>query len=449
MPRRRLLRSHAKTERFNPLLALASASMKRPARASYLPPAKRRKVAPRTAKHKAKGRIQKIGSYAGQLIASKPVGIPKAGARVRQRVFGDSGSAVDKAWLFGSNMGNEKFYCGLAAQALVTHMLREIKDFRSDKGSKVSGSVYKYQVTFSQDDNVLASGAPKQMVMFCTADSSFNGMVYNPLGALGNTVEIDGTPVSVVVERNLVAQLFLQALQGYYPSGIAVNRDAFTTDSWVYRDTQFGQAQLSMSIKSDFKYQNITPASAGDASTNINAIDANPLQGKIATFRNQSLTWNKGWLAQQAPLDQNTLTNFSGRPSDLDDWDYKQTSVFPFTTVTSEQAAMPLRMRTVFANAKTSTPVYFPPGGFKVFKTTFTYKGTMVRFLRDSIQQGAETTPQGKYPPMGDSFALCLVPTMKSQLLEPVKVAFDIHRDGQAHMTRYRGGTLPTTNQIE
>lgn len=54
----------------------------------------------------------------------------------------------------------------------------------------------------------------------------------------------------------------------------------------------------------------------------------------------------------------------------------------------------------------------------------------------------------GKYPPLGDSFALCLVPSMKSIINEPVKVAFDIHRDGAAHIIKYRGGTLPTTNDI-
>jgi hypothetical protein len=109
---------------------------------------------------------------------------------------------------------------------------------------------------------------------------------------------------------------------------------------------------------------------------------------------------------------------------------------------------MPLRMATVFANAKTSTPVRFPPGGFKSYKTGFTFKGTMRTFMRDTTQISSGTTPT-KYPPIGDSFALCLVPTMKTLAGEPITVAYDVHRDGQAHISAYRGGTLPTTNEIE
>ncbi len=410
---------------------------------------KKSKGRSKTAQTRARGSAfprVKIGSYAGQLIASKPVGVPKAAARIRNRVFGNNGIQTNRAWLFGSTMGNEKFYCSLAAEAIVTHMLREIKDYRSDKGSQASGSVYKYQVTFSPDDNVIGLGSSKEMVMFCTADSSFDGMVYNPLGVLGNTVQLDGVPVATVSERTLVAQLYIQATNGFYPSGLAVNRDAFTSDSWVYRDTQFGKATLSMNIRSDFKFQNVTPG-AGTSGDNINAIDANPLQGKIATFRNQSPTWNKGWLAQQLVGDQAILTDFSGRPQ-FSQFDYKQTSTNPFTIVTEEQRAMPLKMRTVFGNAKTSTPVHFPPGGFKSYKTMFTFKGSMYKFMRDSTQV-LDNSNRGKYPPLGDSFALCLVPTMKSVENEQIIVAFDYHRDGQCHITKYRGGTLPTTNQIE
>jgi len=161
-----------------------------------------------------------------------------------------------------------------------------------------------------------------------------------------------------------------------------------------------------MNIRSDFKFQNVTPG-AGTSGDNINAIDANPLQGKIATFRNQSPTWNKGWLAQQLVGDQAILTDFSGRPQ-FNQFDYKQTSTNPFTIVTEEQRAMPLKMRTVFGNAKTSTPVHFPPGGFKSYKTMFTFKGSMYKFMRDSTQV-LDNSNRGKYPPLGDSFALCLV----------------------------------------
>ena len=448
MPRRRLLRSHQRTERFNPLTALARSVTKRPrARASYLPAPKAKRA--RTAKHKSRGSVQKIGSYAGKLIASKPVGVPKAGARIRQRQFGNAGSATNKAWLFGNNLGSEKYFCTLAAQAIITHLLRELGDYRSDKGSQVSGSIYRVSMTFSPEDS-LYNSSPREVVMTLGADSSFNGMVENPLGALGNSMTIDGTTVGVVTERNFAAQLFLQAVQGYYPTGLAANRDAFDSNAYVYRDTQFGKAKLAINVRGEWKYQNITPGAGLDGhSTNINAVDANPLQGKIATYRNLSLKWNPGWLAQQTSGDREFLTDFAARPNTLSNWDYSQTSAVPFVTATKEQEAMPLRMATVFSNAKTSTFVHFPPGGFKTFKTSFSYKGSIFKFMRDTTQVRSSALERPKYPSLGDSFALCLVPTIKSIADEPLRVAFDVHRDGQAHIIKYRGGTLPTTNFID
>lgn len=415
----------------------------------------RPKVKPRTSTKKTTKKTTrtssrvKVGTYAGRIIASKPVGIPKVGARIRNRTFGNQ-ITQNQSWLFGNSMGNEKYFCSLAAESIITHMLREIKDFRSDKGSKVSGSVYRYEVQFSPSDSVLLSGAPKVMVMTLGADTSFNGMVYNPLGAIGNSMTIDGVNVGSVPERNLVAQLFLRAIEGYYPSGLAVNRDSFVTDSYVYRDTQFGKAMLSMRIGTDFKFQNVTPAGDGTTETdnNVNAIDANPLMGKIATFRNMSPKWNKGWIAQQDPGDQNTLTNFSGRPFSLATFDYKQVSTSPFSIVAEEQRAMPLKMGTVFSNAQTCTTVHFPPGGYKTFKTSFSYKGSITKFMRDTTQVSSTSQDIGKYPPLGNSFGMCLVPTIKTDLHESIKMIFDYSRDGSAHIVKYRGGSLPTTNQI-
>jgi len=399
----------------------------------------------RNVRSKKKSKRVKIGSYAGKLIASKPVTVPKAGARIRQRKYGMVESA-DKVWVFGNNLGCEQYFCSLAGEAIISHLLRECKDYRADKGQP--GSLEQYTVSFRSADALFGTGASREFIMNLAADSSFDGMVYNTLGGSGNTSIMDGVALGAGV-GNLPQILFEQAIEGFYPTGLAAGR---ATDSFVYRDTQFAKAMISIKVGCIHKFQNVTAASGGN--DNVNAVDANPLMGKIATFRNLSPTWNKGWLSAN-PGGQNVLTNFSARASSITNWEYPMTSIFnvPADSL-DELRAMPLRMPTVFANSKTSTKVHFPPGGYKTFRTGFSFKGSIFKFMRDTTQVSSEPSGDkvGKYPSLGDSFGMCLVPTIKQSAdsaENALKIQFDYDRDGSAHIVKYRGGYMPTTNMIQ
>lgn len=458
---RRLLRSHQgkrkaghdRAHYVNPLML----PFKKKAKKSYVKQARKtsmlRLSKPRSRKHKVRKGIQKIGSYAGQLIASKRVTVPKAGARIRQRQFG-SNMQQNRHWTTGSTMGSEQYYCSLLAEAVTTHILRECKDFRSTKTDSSSDVIGRIKLQFSAADQIVGTGLPRDLVIDLS-NTSFDMIVYNasgtpPVPGTGPNTYTTASGVASGNDATLAAQFFLFAEKGFYPSAVYVYREIAADDYVeIYRDTQFGKAKVNMTIRSDFKFQNVTPGS-GTSGNNINAIDANPLQGKIATFRNQSPTWNKGFLAHIDPNDAGALTNFSGRPIvtgvGSSGWDKVQTSNYTLPVITQLEA-MPLRMTTVFGNAKTSTPVHFPPGGFKSYKTSFSYSGSIYKFLRDSTQPN-DSTLVGKYPPLGDSFALCLVPTMKSLSDEPITVTFDFHRDGLCNIVKYRGATLPATNMF-
>jgi hypothetical protein len=234
----------------------------------------------------------------------------------------------------------------------------------------------------------------------------------------------------------------------------------------ILRDTQYGRSNIKMSIAGLHKFQNVTPADNVDAAQyNANAIDANPLSGKIYTFRNLAPRFNPGWLTSQSVATQSELERMAGRPANRVHWDYKQLS----SGDSAAGVAMPsinefklpvLRTRAVFSNAKTSTNISIPPGGFKIFKTRFTYDGTIVRLLRDITQVMQQTgsmtgTPNqtnsgADYPSLGDSFLLCLTPSMKTGGADDaVTLGFDFTKDGQAYMTKYTAGTMPTTNVVE
>jgi hypothetical protein len=442
---------------FNPITALMRSTRRRPVKSRAAP-----RRAKRTAKHKTKR--TKIGSYAGALIAAKPVKMAKAGARIRRRLFGQQ-IFDNRLWVGANNIQSEFYLFSLIAEGLMYHILKRLGDTRSDKEASVPTSfLTRLQLTFVRDESragssgVVSHYADIDMVQ----DTSFNGVVYNDQIISFNPVTVDG--VAQPQNTGLNKLLFDQAVLGYYPEAVFAFRGVPGSPAAlgpeIMRDTQLGRANIKIDIAKTHKFQNVTPATAdrgsGTSNYNVNAIDANPLEGRLMTFRNLCPTWNKGWIVRQGS-DVNTLENFSGRPRTTAQWDYKQLGSQAFAASgdslpdINEFEAMPLRPSTIFANARLAGKVRFPPGGFKTFSTKFTYDGSLRTLCRD-VTQVANVADEGtasKYPPLGSSFMMCLLPTIKTVSNESITCAYDFVIDGKAHVTKYKGGTMPTTNIIE
>jgi len=79
---------------------------------------------------------------------------------------------------------------------------------------------------------------------------------------------------------------------GLYPSAIVFTAPVagIGTNHSVLRDVNLGRHVITVSCQGRFRFQNVTPAGTGaeENSTNINAVDANPVNGKVYTFRNQA-----------------------------------------------------------------------------------------------------------------------------------------------------------------
>lgn len=446
---------------------------RRPGRRSAKKPARRRAVSRRT----------KIGAYAGALIAGKPVKMAKPGSRIRQRVFGQE-EAQNKLWIGANNISSEYYLFSLITEGIVAHILKRIGDTRTDKDFKVGGSTYgagsimsNLIMNFKRDDNSggVSSDTGTSLELSLTQDTSFNGMVYNqgdgaspPSTGTYNTLVVSGVTQAAGIGLNKA--IWNLATKGYYPSELFVFRQGTggaSTLVEILRETELSRMNIKLDIDKVHKFQNVTPANAPDGETvradySVNAIDANPLEGKMYTFRNLSPTWNKAWVGRQG--NSNALENWSGRPLTTSGpgvilgWDYKllgngyHLGVSTGLDIT-EFEAPPLRPTTIFANCKTTGKVRFPPGGFKVFKTKFTYDGSIRKLVRDitqiDIDADGENLVNGKYPSLGDSFTMCLMPTIKTQIDESVRVAYDFVTDGRVHCTKYKGGSLPTTNFIQ
>ena len=432
----------------------------------------RRALRARKATRKRRGPKFKIGSYSGDLISSKAVTLPKKCARIRRREFGST-IGTNRCWVSGNSTGSEYYFMSLIAEGITTYLLSRMGDTRADKDHGGSTIMRQFEIDFIRDDNSGSLVPPEvsQITARMTLDqqTSFNSIVYNDSVLFPkNNVKYDGVDAPVMIGLNRI--LYNMAIAGLYPCrirGYRIDHDGADDKTVeVFRDDTFGQGSLAIDIRGVHKFQNVTPAReagvAGTSNYNVNAIDANPLEGKIMTFRNLAPTWNKGWLDIQstAPLEA-----FSGRPHGdyPSSWDYPQASNAATGTTTGlpnipELEAAPLRPMTIFSNCSRSTPVRFPPGGFKVFKTHFAKAMPLRTLIRDLTMVMADNhnvpTPtaryvNGKYPSLGDSFMMCLLPTIKTTLNEDVTMAWDFVRDGRAMYLKYKGGAMPTTNMIQ
>lgn len=445
--------------------------------------APKRRLAP---KKRASKRRKTAPRKSGAIIAAKPVSIPSLGACIRQVTYGEV-SEQNVTWIGSSSTGSEKYFISLIAEAMIAKILRECKDYRSDKDAAVGAGlsvVDTIQIRFARaavKEQVYTLGDLHHLVEMdiTNAGSSFNAIVYNRATAQ-NIVRQDGnTYPGADTKPGWNRILYDQAIQGYYPVQCVVLQGETNglNQTMIYNDTQFGGMHVTMSIDGSHRYQNVTPANqpfapaAGEPTPNVytdtnrNSISANPLSGKIFTFSHVAPKFNPGWLARQGDQATANMNLIVGRPlGTLDQsstvnveqvWNYAGISAYnpggwPLLV---EFERPPLRSATLFSNVKTTDSVTMAPGAIRTFATKFTYDGTLIRLLTGLTQvslggsNGVVTSPTpGKFPTLGDSFMMCLNPTMKTKVDEIVKLGFQYTKVGRCHFVSKKGGALPTTN---
>lgn len=435
---------------------------------------------------KKKGRKVVIGKDLGTIITGKPPGITKAGACIRQSYHSDpSVSAANRLWVGGNSISDERFLLDLAVEGMVEHLLRRAGDTRATKTQAYTSSpemiFHELQMVFVRRPSIIDTTAAqvKKTIRYVLSpqSSSFNGIVYNGR-TVGNTgaegpgplppglspnLMYEGTSTSAlpILESTLQYQIFHHARDGYYPEQVVLGRiDTGGNSHEVLRDQMFGSLKLKIDIGGRYRFQNVTPASTTDGGSNgmnANLIDANPVAGKIFTFSNLSPRLAPSWILGQTDMTMlKEIEDLYGRPFNWAETRYEQLSQKTIITPDINQfEAAPLRPKTVWSNCKTSGPVMFPPGGFKTFRTKFTYNGTLNKFCQNLVQtQGDPVTFAagdviGKYPSLGDSFMMCLRPVMKTTGDEAVTMAYDYERIGKVQCAKFVYGTMPATNDIE
>jgi len=211
-----------------------------------------------------------------------------------------------------------------------------------------------------------------------------------------------------------------------------------------------------MNIAGRFRFQNVTKSSGAEESNgNINAVDANPLSGKIFTYRNQAPLFSNSYLTGK---DTAAEAPFRAGVEDLQsvskDFEMYATATNGKGGAAFILPAAPLNPSSIWRNVSSTGVVTFPPGGFKTYTTSYVRSGTIRKYIQEISQTDLVAPPQyshshhGAYPPAGDSFMMCLRPTLKTTS-EAITVAYDTEYVLTGSMKRRRASPLQVVNDIK
>ena len=364
-----------------------------------------------------KGPTHKVGNFDGMISATKAPANTGVRSVVREKRFGDTDVVSSRAWIGMATTGNAARFIYTIAESCVIKMLTSIGDKRSDKalspGTIGTNEFFSYFVViYAQEGTSYA--AP--------GDGAISG------------ANITNTTV-LAMANTLNTQLLDMARKGYYPAQLTVFRsDAGGNAKPIYMDQAFGKMRMNMHVAGQLRVQNITRSGEIDGGAQNNAdkhaVDANPIQGSVYQFRNRVPIFRQPYLTNQPDPQHNLMESVMDTEAAPIETgiNFQALNDSAMGSVTSLNAP-PLRPTTIWSNCKKTGKVYFAPGGYKILKTKYGFEGTLHALLRDYVRvvqvTGLTVPISGKIPPTGDSFLMCLMPTIKTVAGEAVRLAYD------------------------
>lgn len=388
--------------------------------------------------NKAVAVSKRVGPFLGSIAATKPVKLVKGSTLYRKVAYQELGASSGYAgghsiWVGGSSVGPQDDNFRVVADAFICHYLKRVNDHRSSRTQEPpyeDQAIWKQmQITFGRVGSNVQSGYVKTLL-----NDDINAMVTVLTAELKDRwVNHSEVPFKVVI---LCKEL--GAGSGTYFRNI-------------FRDDFAEKAVFTFSSKLNFKVNNTTMAgTAGDGSGNVNAVDANPVDGRIYTFQNRVPIFNPSYLENLAPTVKSNLEQISLiNTGVLHDYGVGF-GVLNVTTVPDSLHAPPLRPAVVFNNCKTSTKVAFAPGGYKMFSMSYAHEGTMNSLFKHICEQEFVTsTTQRICPPGADSFLMCLKPTIRTGGANDMALHTQSEFKYQCNMKAGKPAKLPTVQDIE
>ena len=352
----------------------------------------------------------------GLIDVSRRATAPKGHvALLRRKTFGDvqSHESSKMAWIGTSDIGQQSIFCQAIAQAILMKYLSKIGDHRTDSSYDPQtidnnnpqhnfDMFHSFQVKYAMDafneDHATAG---------LTRDH-FGNAILN--GSIQDMVDTFGT------------QLRQQAENGRYPTTIAFYRDDFinigSTTKGAPRvlDNRLGEHYIDIKVTTILRLHNISPSE--ENGTSIHDINANPIQGKVYTFRNQRPKFTDAYQENQVfdPTTRDgmeTLNKYKGN--------FDIIKGVPGDDAFAHLERPPLNPRSLWDNSVAQGTVLMSPGAYRTYNCKFARTETVKNMLKGVIR----VSGAGKNPPIGSSVMMCFQPSMRNSDTELVKLSYD------------------------
>ena len=338
---------------------------------------------------------------------------------------------------------------------MICHYLRRLNDSRS---SRTIGIIEQSALWHNMDITFGNVGEnPKATALFeidTTADAT-----------KGLTLTNDTIDTMVTILALKLEKMYLN--KGMVPIRVSVRKNEYydnitiATPRQILDDTDSYRNQYSLSISGLFKIHNVTLPVDGE--TDKHAINAQPIDGKLFNFRNRVPIFHPSYLAALEP----------GAPSIDGVSDMVQmvgaaagATMAPYETGVHNDALMnatitnpvelespPLRPSVIFKNSTSSEKVYMAPGAMKFRKTYFAMTGSMMSIFKRILPTAYNVQDAGgsatRVPPGGESFLMCLKPSLKVSNTEVVTIDTDTSFVFKAHCKKAKMLLLPTKQVME
>jgi len=397
------------------------------------------KAVQRGRKNNAVAISRRVGPFLGSIAATKPVKLVKGSTLYRKVTYDELGSITGYAgghsmWVGGSSLGSQDDNFKVVADAFICHYLKRVRDHRSSRSQSPSTNQHetiwqKMLITFGRVGTDIDTGHTY------TLD---NADIASMATQLGNELKSQWVDHSRVPFKVIIQEKDLNGSNAYYRS--------------ILRDDFCQKAVFTFSSRANFKINNTTMAGTdGAGASNVNAVDANPIDGRIYTFRNRVPIISPSFMENLSASEKLQLRGIS----EISATNYGvQFGLLNVPNVPDALHAPPLRPAVVFNNCKTSTKVAFAPGGYKMFNMSYSHEGTMNMLFKHIMKQQfypgfTEGQPQRIVPPGADSFLMCLKPTIRTGGANDMALHTQAEFVYKVNMKAGKPAKLPTIQDIE
>lgn len=391
----------------------------------------------------------------------KAVSLPKMSSQYRFQHHSNRtyvGTVHKALWFGGSSLGSGDDAAKVLADAMICHYLRRIHDSRSsrtiDPGAIIGQCLWhNMDITFGN-----VGEDPKYTTLFetdTTADAT-----------KGLTLKNDSIDVMVAILALKLEKMYLN--RGMVPIRVAIRKDDFydpanvaASGRQILEDTDAYRNQFALSVSGLFKIHNVTLPPDGE--TDKHAINAQPIDGKLYNFRNRVPIFHPSYLAAleagAPPIEGvSDMVQMVGSAAGATMAPY-ETGVHNDALVNAsitnpvELESPPLRPSVIFKNSTSSEKVYMAPGAMKFRKTYFSMTGSMMSIFKRILPTAFNVQESGgsatRVPPGGESFLMCLKPSLKVSNTEVVTIDTDTSFVFKAHCKKAKMLLLPTKQVME